>query len=214
MSHLDVAPPPSGALADDSRREWVSFEHDGDTYLFDASFLTSNWRCIFGNGCKGVLEEDATDLGHGCCSHGAHLADKPDRERVRRQALRLNRDQWQLMDTAADLGGAFHKVDGSWTTRCHDGACIFLNRNDFHLGAGCALHVGALDAGESFAAERGASALELHVIDVRVELIDWYRRRGYVVTDERHPFPYGDERFGLPRRDDLQFAVLRKELTP
>ena len=52
------------------------------------------------------------------------------------------------------------------------------------------------------------------MIDVRVELIDWYRRRGYVVTDERHPFPYGDERFGLPRRDDLQFAVLRKELTP
>ncbi|RTL08984.1 MAG: hypothetical protein EKK62_04635, partial [Acidimicrobiia bacterium] len=71
-----------------------------------------------------------------------------------------------------------------------------------------------LDAGESFAAERGATTVELHVIDVRVELIDWYRRRGYIVTDERHPFPYGDERFGLPRRDDLQFAVLRKELTP
>jgi len=82
------------------------------------------------------------------------------------------------------------------------------------LRQGSGLGRRVLDAGESFAAERGASALELHVIDVRVELIDWYRRRGYVVTDERHPFPYGDERFGLPRRDDLQFAVLRKELTP
>ncbi|MEI2698878.1 MAG: hypothetical protein V9E94_11195 [Microthrixaceae bacterium] len=150
MSSPEVAPPVPGALADQSRREWVSFEHNGDTYLFDASFLTSNWRCIFGQGCKGVLEEDATELGHGCCSHGAHLADKPDRERVKRQARRLVREQWQLMDTADELGGAFHKIDGSWTTRRHDGACIFLNRNDFHLGAGCALHVGALDAGESF----------------------------------------------------------------
>lgn len=71
-----------------------------------------------------------------------------------------------------------------------------------------------LAAGEDTATGLGATTLELHLIDVRVELIDWYRRRGYIVTDERHPFPYGDERFGLPRRDDLQFAVLRKELTP
>jgi GNAT superfamily N-acetyltransferase len=71
-----------------------------------------------------------------------------------------------------------------------------------------------LEAGERLAAEWGASAVELHVIDVRHELIDWYRRRGYAMTDERLPFPYGDDRFGVPRRDDLQFAVMVKRLRP
>lgn len=134
---------------DDTRREWVSFEHDGDTYLFDASFLTSNWRCIFGEGCKGVHEDDTTELGHGCCSHGAHFADAADRTRVRRIARRLDDRQWQLRSVAKGLGGPIERdEDGAWTTRVHDGACIFLNRNDFHLGAGCALHIGAADAGE------------------------------------------------------------------
>ena len=47
---------------------------------------------------------------------------------------------------------------------------------------------------------------------VREDLIAWYERRGYVRTGEQRPFPYGDERFGRPRRTDLSFAVLSKEL--
>lgn len=132
-------------LLDDTRRDWLSFDHDGDTYLFDISFLTSNWTCIFGEGCKGVHEEDTTELSHGCCSFGAHFADGPDRRRVREAARRLTADQWQHRDEARTAGGPLVKnEDGDWTTRVVDGACIFLNRTDFHLGAGCALHVGAL----------------------------------------------------------------------
>jgi len=141
----------AGPTQDDTRREWVSFDHEGDTYLFDVTFLTSGWHCIFGQGCKGVLEEDATELGHGCCTHGAHFADPADRKRVQRRARTLTDQQWQHRALAEQLGGAIAKNDdGDWTTRVHDGACIFLNRADFHLGTGCALHVGALDAGESF----------------------------------------------------------------
>lgn len=132
-----------------SRREWLSFEHDGDTYLFDVSFLLSPWTCIFGRGCKGVLEEDATELGHGCCSHGAHFADADDRVRVRKAASKLRSDQWQLRKVGrAGKGPIARNEDGDWTTRVHDGACVFLNRADFDRGAGCALHVAALDAGE------------------------------------------------------------------
>jgi ribosomal protein S18 acetylase RimI-like enzyme len=58
----------------------------------------------------------------------------------------------------------------------------------------------------------GAGSVRLEVIDLRTELIEWYRRRGYRPTGERTPFPYGDERFGVPRRDDLRFAVLEKQL--
>ena len=53
-------------------------------------------------------------------------------------------------------------------------------------------------------------ALRMTVIDVREELIAWYERRGYRRTGIRKPFPYGDTRFGVPRRDDLRFEVLEK----
>lgn len=77
-------------------------------------------------------------------------------------------------------------------------------------GVGSAL----LDAAERQAASSGATALEMWVIDQREELIAWYRRRGYEPTGEHRPFPYGDERFGTPRRDDLRFVVLAKPLGP
>ncbi|MFZ4517637.1 MAG: hypothetical protein ACOYOP_04575 [Microthrixaceae bacterium] len=139
------------AVDDPSRRQWLSFEHGGDTWTFDVTFLMSNWSCIFGRGCKGVHDTDTTDLGHGCCSFGAHFADPADRKRVRKAASRLTRDQWQFKRLAKDLGGAIvRNEDDEWVTRTHDGACIFLNRPGFDRGAGCALHVGAADAGEHF----------------------------------------------------------------
>jgi len=60
--------------------------------------------------------------------------------------------------------------------------------------------------------EFGAGSLELTVIEVREELLAWYARRGYRATGRTEPFPYGDERFGVPLRDDLRFVVLAKPL--
>jgi GNAT superfamily N-acetyltransferase len=65
---------------------------------------------------------------------------------------------------------------------------------------------------ERRAAAGGADRMTLPVIKQRVDLIPWYERRGYVRTGEEQPFPYGDERFGRPRRDDLVFLELAKEL--
>lgn len=61
-------------------------------------------------------------------------------------------------------------------------------------------------------AEWGCTSMRMTVIEQRAELIAWYERRGYRCTGEYEPFPYGDERFGVPRRDDLRFAVLLKQL--
>jgi ribosomal protein S18 acetylase RimI-like enzyme len=69
-----------------------------------------------------------------------------------------------------------------------------------------------LAAAESFAQERGARRMRMTVLHVRDTLIAWYERRGYVVSEEMEPFPYGDERFGRPLRDDLHFRVLEKDL--
>jgi GNAT superfamily N-acetyltransferase len=54
--------------------------------------------------------------------------------------------------------------------------------------------------------------IEMTVIRQRSELIAWYERRGYVNTHRTEPFPYSDERFGLPKRSDLEFVVLEKQL--
>lgn len=54
--------------------------------------------------------------------------------------------------------------------------------------------------------------IEMTVISVRDELIAWYARRGYQRTGKFKPFPYGDERFGIPKRQDLKFELLEKPL--
>jgi ribosomal protein S18 acetylase RimI-like enzyme len=54
--------------------------------------------------------------------------------------------------------------------------------------------------------------LRMTVIRQRVDLIAWYERRGFALTGATKPFPYGDERFGQPKRPDLEFAELTKAL--
>ncbi|MFF7331356.1 GNAT family N-acetyltransferase [Streptomyces sp. NPDC090306] len=58
----------------------------------------------------------------------------------------------------------------------------------------------------------GVREMHMTVISVREDLIAWYERRGYRRTGRTTPFPYGDERFGIPQRDDLAFELLVKEL--
>ena len=61
--------------------------------------------------------------------------------------------------------------------------------------------------------EWGVREMRMTVIIQREDLIAYYVRRGYVRTGELTPFPYGDERFGLPLRDDLAFETLAKPLS-
>jgi ribosomal protein S18 acetylase RimI-like enzyme len=69
-----------------------------------------------------------------------------------------------------------------------------------------------LCAAESFANQRSGRRIRITVLNVRNTLIAWYERRGYTLTGETQPFPYGDERFGRPLRDDLHFVVLEKDI--
>jgi len=69
-----------------------------------------------------------------------------------------------------------------------------------------------LSAAEQWVRERGGKRVQMTVINVRDALIAWYLRRGYRRTGDTAPFPYGDDRFGAPLRDDLCFVVLEKDL--
>lgn len=60
--------------------------------------------------------------------------------------------------------------------------------------------------------ELGRTRMRMTVIEQRAELLAFYARRGYAPTGATEPFPYGDESFGAPKRDDLRFVVLEKEL--
>jgi hypothetical protein len=128
-------------VTDARTREWASFEDPTEdrTWLFDITFLASNWQCIFGAGCQGILTAPAPELVHGCCSYGAHFADKDDLEHIETIAKTLSSKEWQYKSKAKDKGIARRK--GKVTiTRVVDGACIFLNRPGFPTGPGCALH--------------------------------------------------------------------------
>jgi hypothetical protein len=117
--------------------------------MFDVTFLESNWTCIFGAGCQGVLTGPAEEMGQGCCSYGAHFADEKDRKRVEKAAKRLSDDQWQFKAKGKN-GTTRTKKSGEMVTKLVQDACIFLNRPDFHRGAGCALHLLAMDNNESY----------------------------------------------------------------
>ena len=69
-----------------------------------------------------------------------------------------------------------------------------------------------LAASEAFARARGGTRIRMTVVNTRDTLVAWYERRGYALTGEIEPFPYGDNRYGTPNRDDLAFVVLEKRL--
>lgn len=68
-------------------------------------------------------------------------------------------------------------------------------------------------AEHTMAARFAAQRVRISVIPQRVALIAWYQRLGYTATGETLPFPYGDTRFGLPKRDDLSFIVMERHLS-
>jgi ribosomal protein S18 acetylase RimI-like enzyme len=69
-----------------------------------------------------------------------------------------------------------------------------------------------LDAAERRMANLGATKVVIDVLNVRGTLLAWYERRGYKLTGESHAFPYDDHRYGIPRRPDLEFLELEKDL--
>ncbi len=121
---------------------------DGETlWRFEPTFLRSNWTCIWGRGCKGILVEPAEHLQQGCCSVGAELTDLEEAMTVSALAATVPAHLWQHRDRV-DADDVFSD-DTRSNTKVVDGACIFLNRPGFAGGAGCALHLAAEAAGES-----------------------------------------------------------------
>lgn len=119
---------------------------DGTRWSVDVGFLGSRWRCIWGEGCQGILDEPAEALGHGCCSVGTELLDEEEAMAISAHAALLDADLFQFRDWA-DEHGIFEDERRARTITV-DGACVFLNRPGFAGGGGCALHLQARRDGE------------------------------------------------------------------
>ncbi|HYG93763.1 MAG TPA: hypothetical protein VD859_09255 [Nocardioides sp.] len=132
--------------------EFVNPADESEVLRCDLTWLTSSFTCIFGQGCAGIYA-DSPDTG--CCTLGAHFADKADEKRVARYVDQLTPDLWQFhpgrpakkrdwveVDEDGDRKTLAIEVDGQR-------GCVFHNRADFHTGAGCALHGLALQQGRN-----------------------------------------------------------------
>jgi hypothetical protein len=116
-------------------------------WRFDREFLESNWTCIWGRGCLGILDVPAEHLNQGCCSVGAEFGDEDEAMFISAMAAMIDPALFQFSQEAME-GGIFSD-DRRINTRVVDGACIFLNRPGFAGGEGCALHLAAVEAEES-----------------------------------------------------------------
>ena len=95
----------------------------------------------------------------------------------------------------------------------HDGVGYFGMFAVSPTAQGLGIGAGLLNEAERVArVDFGCAIMTMTVISIRTELIAFYARRGYRATSDTKPFPYGDERFGIPKRDDLEFAVYAKAL--
>lgn len=132
-------------------REWVTIVDPDDDHLhytFDVSFLLSDYTCIYGRGCQGITGDGQTpDVG--CCHHGAYLNEDDDPKVLQRLVKDdLTPDLMQFHAKARKKGVVVKDDEGEKHTRVVDDACIFLNREGFPGGPGCALHRLAEERGE------------------------------------------------------------------
>ncbi|MGA4506333.1 hypothetical protein ACQB6R_12365 [Propionibacteriaceae bacterium G1746] len=159
----------SGLAWGDVSRHWVEFVDPADADQLiraDLTWLTSDWSCIFGQGCRGI---SADHPGAGCCTFGAHFTEPADEARVAAHVERLTDELWQHRAEGLALGWAVDAEDDVHAdepghdddnpddntpatprqTRRLDVACIFHNDATFAAGSGCALHLLALRQGMS-----------------------------------------------------------------
>lgn len=130
------------------REDWHEFTSArGERWRVDLGAVGSGWACGWGSTCRGIGDEPDPTHTLGCCVLGAELVDEDDAMNVAAHAAFLEPERFQFAEEAR-RGGVFAD-ERRTATRVIDGACIFLNRHGFAGGAGCALHLGALDDDEA-----------------------------------------------------------------
>jgi hypothetical protein len=130
--------------------EWLTFPAPDDAnrqFRVNVSFLLSNYRCIFGCGCPGILEGPArADVG--CCAHGVEFMDDDDFDHVAAMVDELTAEDADHLGQIRGAGWYDTTKGVPLRTRLVAGVCIFANREGGPTGKpGCAFHHLALRTG-------------------------------------------------------------------
>ena len=132
--------------------EFVDPADDDQVFRCDLTWLTSSYTCIFGQGCPGIYA-DSPDTG--CCTLGAHFADKDDEKRVAAYVDQLTPEQLAVPPRTGKVREADwveNDEDGERKTRTARGRrperpASSTTAPTSTTGAGCALHGLALEQG-------------------------------------------------------------------
>lgn len=124
--------------------KWVELSEADRQWRFDRSFLTSAWRCLYGDGCRGIHPSHDPARADGCCTLGAGITDAEDFMVVADAVKQLDPTNWQFASYGLQKNWWKRKANGDIFTRVTKSGCIFLNRPGFASGPGCALHAKAV----------------------------------------------------------------------
>ncbi len=101
--------------------------------------------------------------------------------------------------------------------------CVYLEiqNNKLYLGMlttnpelqGKGIGKKLLLAAENHALDNNCHTITMNVLTGRKELIDWYVRHGYHVTNKKKPFAFDHPRYGKPKIP-LEFVVVEKRIIP
>jgi hypothetical protein len=132
--------------------EWLTFtmpDEPDRQYRVNVSFLLSNYQCIFGCGCKGLLNR-RLDPDGACCERGVTFIDEDDFDHVSRMVDELEPEDCDNLVHVRTRGWYQASSAGRpFKTRKLGGACIFANRTGGPTGKpGCAFHHSALRQGK------------------------------------------------------------------
>jgi len=138
---------------------WVDIEDEQDPnviWRWDLLFMLSYYSCGYGTSCPGMHEDPSV----GCCTHGTQLnwygdGGEAEINKLQPHVDRLTPQQWQKHGWAQKHGWHRTFVDDDveedeepdeyeTTVVYKDTRCVFSNDLDFPGGAGCALHIQAL----------------------------------------------------------------------
>lgn len=135
--------------------DYLEFAHDEKNYRVNLSWLVSNWKCIFGEGCPGHFGEKDTTYAPdiACCSIGFVVDDRTDLAKVESYYEQLTDEDWdtELREVVRQKGDWKIVFKDKPTdeypnikSRVHNRGCVFANRIDGSVGKtgkiGCAFH--------------------------------------------------------------------------
>lgn len=123
--------------------EWLTFPAPDDPerqFRINVSFMLSNYRCIYGCGCPGLLNHHAQpDIA--CCELGVRFMDDDDFAHVSAMVDQLTPEDCDNLDHVRTRG--WYKLKGKrpYETKILGAGCIFANRTGGPADKpGCAFH--------------------------------------------------------------------------